>query len=105
MREEATLVEMVALIRTMMGIEQSNVVGCIQLLERFQRLSLTPLMLLKNPIILETIKRLRKYIGNTKHWGYTDDEMVEFNQKAKRVRTLSEEIYKQIKVGRRWSSR
>lgn len=99
MREEVILVETVTLIRTMMGIEKPNVDGCIELLKRFQLLSLTPLMLLKNPICMQTIKRLRKYVGNTKHWGYTDDEMLDFNEKAKDVRMLSEDIYKQVKVG------
>lgn len=98
LKEEMTLIEMNGLIKTVLSREQADVKGCIGLLERFQLLNLTPLMLLKNPSCVETIKRCRKYVGNVDYWGYTEEEALEFNEKASKVRVLSEEIYHQIKA-------
>lgn len=95
-----TLIEMNGLIKTVLGREQADVNGCIELLERFQLLNLTPLMLLKNPSCVETVKRCRRYVGNVQCWGFSAEEIEEFKKKAQRVRTLAEEIYHQIKVGR-----
>lgn len=93
-----TLLEMNGLIKTVLGRERADVKGCIGLLERFQLLNLTPMMLLKNPSCVETIKRCRKYVGNVTHWGYTEEEIEEFAEVAKNVRKISDDIYHQIKV-------
>lgn len=55
-------------------------------------------MLKKNPQVAETIKRLRRYVGNTKEWNLSDDETAEFNEKAAKIRKLAEFIYKNFKV-------
>lgn len=94
-----TLIEMNGLIKSVLNKEQADVKGCIGLLERFQLLNLTPMMLLKNPAVVETIKRLRRYVGNTEYWGYSEEEIAEFNEKAERIRELAQTIYHQIKVG------
>ena len=59
---------------------------------------LTALMLKKNPNVVETIKRLRRYVGNIKDWNMTEDQRVDFNGKALKVRKLSESIYNSFKV-------
>lgn len=56
-------------------------------------------MLLKNPNCVETIKRLRRYVGNTKNWDITEDEKTEFNAKTAKVRQAAVEIYDSFKVG------
>lgn len=55
-------------------------------------------MLKKHPIVVETMKRLRRYVGNTKNWGYTDEQKREFDEKAGKVRVLAEGIYNSFKV-------
>lgn len=95
-----TLIEMNGLIKSVLNKEQADVKGCIGLLERFLLLNLTPMMLLKNPAVVETIKRLRRYVGNTEYWGYSEEEIEEFNEKAEKIRGLAQSIYHQIKVGR-----
>lgn len=99
-KEEMTLIEMNGLIKSVLNKEQADVKGCIGLLERFLLLNLTPMMLLKNPAVVETIKRLRRYVGNTEYWGYSEEEIEEFNEKAEKIRGLAQSIYHQIKVGR-----
>lgn len=55
-------------------------------------------MLKKHPIVVETMKRLRRYVGNTKNWGFTDEQKEEFDEKAAKVRNLAEGIYNSFKV-------
>lgn len=55
-------------------------------------------MLTKHPIVVETMKRLRRYVGNTKNWGFTDEQKEEFDEKAAKVRNLAESIYDSFKV-------
>lgn len=55
-------------------------------------------MLKKNPTCVETIKRIRRYIGNTKNWKLTDSEKDTFNDRAEVVREIAEEIYTTFKV-------
>lgn len=55
-------------------------------------------MLVKHPIVVETMKRLRRYVGNTKNWGFTDEQKEEFDEKAGKVRNLAENIYNSFKV-------
>lgn len=58
----------------------------------------TKFMLKKHPMVVETMKRLRRYVGNTKNWGFTDEQKEEFDEKASRVRNLAESIYNSFKV-------
>lgn len=65
----------------------------------FLELKFTKFMLKKHPIVVETMKRLRRYVGNTKNWGFTDKQKEEFDEKAGKVRNLAESIYNSFKVG------
>lgn len=61
-------------------------------------LTFTKFMLKKHPVVVETMKRLRRYVGNTKNWGYTDEQKEEFDEKAAKIRSLAESIYSSFKV-------
>lgn len=56
-------------------------------------------MLLKNPGCVQSIKVLRRYVGNVLDWEYTPEETKEFNQNAARLRIHAKEIYDNVKVG------
>lgn len=55
-------------------------------------------MLKKNSNVVETIKRLRRYVGNIKDWNLTDEERIQFNEKAEKVRQLADALYNKFKV-------
>ena len=55
-------------------------------------------MLKKNPNVVDTIKKLRRYVGNTKNWKLSDDDKRNFNENAEKVRQKAEEIYNSFKV-------
>lgn len=59
-------------------------------------------MLKKNPNVVETIKRLRRYVGNIKDWNFTDEERLQFNERAEKVRQQADVLYSKFKVGTLW---
>lgn len=85
-------------IKSSLQLSAADPTKCINVLENYKKLSITALMLKKNPNVVETIKRLRRYVGNMKNWNFTDEQRVEFDQKAQKVRTLSDNIYNNFKV-------
>lgn len=85
-------------IKSTLGLQSANPEACVKLLEEYNELEITPIMLLKNPTCVETIKRLRKYVGNVKQWVMSDQEKEEFELNAVEVRKRSQSIYTQFKV-------
>lgn len=85
-------------IKSSLQLTSADTARCIAVLEKYKTLEVTALMLKKNPQVAETIKRLRRYVGNTKEWNLSDDQTTEFNDKAAKIRKLAEIIYKSFKV-------
>lgn len=85
-------------IKSSLQLSSADTTRCISVLEKYKNLDVTALMLKKNPQVAETIKRLRRYVGNTKEWNFTDEQRVEFNDKAVRIRKLADTIYRNFKV-------
>lgn len=91
-------------IKMNLSLEQANVEQSINLLEHIKANilpNITKLMLLKYPNTVDTIKRLRNYIGNISSWTMEDTQLEEFKEKSQTVRTLANEIYDEFKVTRR----
>lgn len=88
-------------IKLALGLEQAEVDRSISLLEEFKMKNLpniTDLMLLKYPNTVDTIKRLRKYIGNLHSWEMEESQVKEFHEKAEKIRSTASAIYEQFKV-------
>lgn len=85
-------------IKSSLQLSSADTSRCISVLEKYKNLEVTALMLKKNSQVAETIKRLRRYVGNTKEWNFTEEQRVEFNEKAAKIRKLAEIIYKNFKV-------
>lgn len=71
---------------------------CLAILEKLKSVEFTTTMLKKNPHIVETIKRLRRYVGNTKCWNFTEEQNKAFDAEAQKIRKMAEIIYKIFKV-------
>lgn len=92
-------------IKSSLQLSSADTSRCIMVLEKYKNLDVTALMLKKNPQVAETIKRLRRYVGNTKEWNFTDEQRLDFNEKAAKIRKLAEIIYKNFKVCGAWSTK
>lgn len=88
-------------IKLSLGLEQADVDRSIELLESFKAKILpnvTKLMLLKYPNTVDTIKRLRKYIGNLHLWDMEESATEQFHAKAEAIRSTASFIYDEFKV-------
>lgn len=85
-------------IKASLQLSSADPAKCISVLEEYKSLSVTALMLKKNPSTVETVKRLRRYVGNIKDWNFDESQRAEFNENATKIRKLAELIYKNFKV-------
>lgn len=95
---EQTLLSLDFKIKQTLQLTSANPDSCLDLLGQLKELTLTPLVLKKNPHCVETMKRLRRYVGNTRNWQFTEEQKREFNEKAEKLRKISIEIYNSFKV-------
>ncbi|KAK7794633.1 hypothetical protein R5R35_004429 [Gryllus longicercus] len=98
LKSEARMVELDALIKGHLSLSKANPEHCLGLLEDMCNLTLEPLMLKKHPHIVETIKRLRRYVGNVDAWNFTAEQKAEFSSQAGLIRNKSEFVYNKFKA-------
>ncbi|KAL0107954.1 hypothetical protein PUN28_014897 [Cardiocondyla obscurior] len=98
LRIEAQLLQLDAQIKSNLGLDRANTDKCLQAMDEILALSIDPLMLKKHPHIVETVKRLRRYIGNLGEWKLSEEEGNIFKQKAEQIRQKAEHIYNKYKA-------
>ncbi|XP_017766042.1 PREDICTED: PC4 and SFRS1-interacting protein isoform X2 [Eufriesea mexicana] len=98
LRIEAQLLQLDAQIKSNLGLDRANPDKCLQAMDDMLSLPIDPLMLKKHPHIVETVKRLRRYIGNLTDWKLSEEEEAIFKQKAEQIRQKSEHIYNKFKA-------
>lgn len=95
---ESHLIELDHLIKASVGLKNANADKCLEHLKEYQTLKITPLMLKKRPGVVQTMKRLRKYVGNAINWEMDDSMKDEFKEKALKIQLKAEEIYGSFKL-------
>lgn len=98
LRIEAQLLQLDAQIKSNLGLDRANPDKCLQAMDDMLSLPIDPLMLKKHPHIVETVKRLRRYIGNLADWKLNEEEEATFKQKAEQIRQKAEHIYNKFKA-------
>ncbi|XP_043288592.1 PC4 and SFRS1-interacting protein [Venturia canescens] len=98
LRVEAQLLELDAQIKSNLGLDRADADKCLQAMDDMLALSIDPLMLKKHPQIVETVKRLRRYIGNLADWKLSEEEVTTFKLKAEQIRQKAEHIYNKFKA-------
>ncbi|CAL7946608.1 unnamed protein product [Xylocopa violacea] len=98
LRIEAQLLQLDAQIKSNLGLDRANPDKCLQAMDDMLSLPIDPLMLKKHPHIVETVKRLRRYIGNLADWKLNEEEETVFKQKAELIRQKAEHIYNKFKA-------
>ncbi|XP_031846904.1 JIL-1 anchoring and stabilizing protein isoform X3 [Nomia melanderi] len=98
LRIEAQLLQLDAQIKSNLGLDRANPDKCLQAMDDMLSLPIDPLMLKKHPHIVETVKRLRRYIGNLGDWTLNEEEEATFKQKAEQIRQKAEHIYNKFKA-------
>ncbi|CAH4039054.1 PC4 and SFRS1-interacting protein [Pieris brassicae] len=97
LKTEVKMMELDAKIKTCLCLEKADTEMCLKLLDELIELETKPLMLLKHPACLETVKRMRAYVGNTASWGLSEAEAFRFSKHAHRIRKQADVIYNNMK--------
>ncbi|XP_047524392.1 PC4 and SFRS1-interacting protein-like isoform X2 [Pieris napi] len=97
LKTEVKMMELDAKIKTCLCLEKADTEMCLKLLDELMELDTKPLMLLKHPVCLETVKRMRAYVGNTASWDLSEAEAVLFSKHAHRIRKQADVIYNSMK--------
>ncbi|XP_041984901.1 PC4 and SFRS1-interacting protein [Aricia agestis] len=97
LKTEMKLIELDAKIKTCLCLEKADTELCLKLLDELMDLDVKPLMLLKHPSCLETIKRMRAYVGNTPSWDLSESAVLLFSQHAHRIRRQADTLYTRTK--------
>lgn len=97
LKTEMRLIELEAKIKTCLCLEKADTELCLKLLADLMELDVKPLMLLKHPTCLETVKRMRAYVGNTTSWDLSESAALLFSKQAHLIRVQADSLYKNMK--------
>jgi len=95
---EQKLVDLDIAVKTALHLERPAPDRCITALDELNELALAPLMLKKQPDIVTTIRRLRKYIGPQSYCNWPDKEARDKMERAvQTIQTKADQIYNKFK--------
>ncbi|XP_014211274.1 PC4 and SFRS1-interacting protein [Copidosoma floridanum] len=97
LRIESQIIFLDTQIRSSLGLDQANADECLEAMDQLMDLQINQLILKKHSHIIETIKRLRRYVGNLNDWKLTEQETIVFKQKADLIKKKAELIYEKFK--------
>lgn len=98
LRIEAQLLDIDINIKSSLNLVKADPDVCLRNLDELLELQITPLMLKKHPECVETIKKLRKYIGNMRRWNMSEENSKIFASKAAMIRAKAEHVYNKFKT-------
>lgn len=98
LRIESQLLQLDAQIKSNLGLDRADADKCLHAMDDMLALPIDPLMLKKHPQIVETVRRLRRYIGNLAEWKLNEEEASIFKQKAEQIKQKAEHIYNKFKA-------
>jgi len=95
---EQRVVDLDISIKTALHMERPSPQSCISALEDLSELAIKPLMIKKQPDIVTTIRRLRKYVGPQEYLNWPDKESRDLMVKQiDTIQTKADEIYGKFK--------
>ncbi|KAL1122149.1 hypothetical protein AAG570_003554 [Ranatra chinensis] len=97
LKVETQLLDIDTRIKSSLSLNKADPDKCLQLMDEVLELNINALMLKKHPEVVETVKKMRKYVGNTTQWSMTDEQLLAFNSKASMIRSKAEHVYNKFK--------
>ncbi|XP_059479552.1 PC4 and SFRS1-interacting protein-like [Neocloeon triangulifer] len=98
LKVEVRLLQIDTIIKANLNLDKAETKPVLQVLDELKSLKVSPIMLKKHPDIVFTIKKLRKYVGNSKQWTQTEDQKEEFSKKAGEIRQKASQIFEHFKI-------
>lgn len=94
---EAELLRLDVKIKNCLGLDKADPKEALGYLEEMCNLEFDDVVLKKHLHIVEMVRRLRKYVGNTREWKMNDESLNEFTKQAEKVREMAEKVYGKFK--------
>lgn len=90
---ETKLIKLDTKIRVALNMYNADPEQALEHLKKLHSLDVQPLMLKKHSNLFETVKRLRKYIGNVAEWQLNPTEESKFQEGAEEIRQFAVTVY------------
>eukprot|EP00088_Acartia_fossae_P037498 TRINITY_DN386_c0_g1_i5.p1 TRINITY_DN386_c0_g1~~TRINITY_DN386_c0_g1_i5.p1 ORF type:complete len:445 (+),score=124.00 TRINITY_DN386_c0_g1_i5:59-1393(+) len=98
LKMEQRLVELDIAVKSSLHLERPSPERCISALEELNELAIVPFMLKKQPDIVTTVRRLRKYIGPHSFSSWSDEEAKKRMEKSiDIIQKKADQIYNKFK--------
>ncbi|XP_063230197.1 PC4 and SFRS1-interacting protein isoform X2 [Bacillus rossius redtenbacheri] len=94
----ARIVELDNCIKSSLGLVDARPQECLVYLSELSTVAVDTLMLLKYPHIVDTIKKLRRYVGNVTEWGMDETQKETFEKQAEAIRNKASFVYNKFKA-------
>lgn len=98
LKTESRLVELDYRIKESLSVNRPNIDAAIVALDELNTLQMAPLMLKKHPFIVQTILKLKRYIGPKESAEHTAEQRAMYKEKSALVRNKASMIYEKFKV-------
>lgn len=98
LKTEAEFTALDGKIKNCLGLDKADPKEALTHLEAMCDIDFDDIMLKKHTHVVEMVRRLRKYVGNTKEWNMSKESLSEFSSWAEKVRTKAEVVYNKFKV-------
>lgn len=98
LRTEINLLDYAHKLRLSLKTDHANYQVALDILEKINDLNINFLMLVKNKEIVDTINKLKYYVGNPADWGLNEQETAEHIEKSALIRNKSETIFNKFKL-------
>lgn len=84
-------------IKSCASLKKVNLKKCLTYLSKLRKLQLTQFVLSRNPQILQTLRLLRRYTGDSRKWKLSSKDRVNFVHFTQKVRKLASVILRSFK--------
>jgi len=98
LKTEGRLVELDYRIKESLSVNRPNCQAAIVALDELSTLSIAPLMLKKHPYIVQTILKLKRYIGPKENPEHTSEQKVIYKETSAQIRNKASMIYEKFRL-------
>lgn len=97
LKTEVQLLDADCRIKASLNLTGANCDDCLRAMDEILNLKLNAVMLKKHPEVVDTVKKLKKYVGNVRQWKLTPEQEEIFLADAERIRSKADTMYNKFK--------
>lgn len=98
LRIECKMLKLDLRIKRCLNLVEPNLQNCLQFLTQLDTLQITPVMLKKHPEVVNTISRVKLYMGHIRTSKETQEMEFKYSRQAAEIRAKADGVYHKIKT-------